>query len=762
MSARLVVIAGNPNVGKTSLFNALTGHRHKVGNYAGVTVECREGQVLSRLSGSHQLRIVDVPGTYSLTPVSDDERAADAALRGELFGRPDLICLVLDATNLARNLYFALQVLELGVPVVVALNMVDQARRLGGVVNRQALAESLGVPVIETVARDEVGTQELVDQLGNLDLKVPQRSPALISLAQSLAQISKLAPVIAGQVDPSAAPRTASGEASLTSLPAIAAADIVMTRVASLVGEHPPLRGRSGAPRPESEFPSQSAPDEVFALGREIVAARYAVVDELLADLDEAARRDDAAGQSSPPDGERRALAPRTAMEWSERADSVLTHRVLGPLLFIAIMGTLFNAIFTLATPIMDGLESLVAMAGDVVAQTLGPGALTDLLTQGVLAGVGNVVVFVPQIALLFLLLGLLEETGYMARAAFLIDRVMHGVGLHGRAFVPLLSGYACAIPAIMSTRVLTSYRDRVLTILIIPFMSCSARLPVYGLVIYAVLGGSESFYGPITVGAVWLLAMYLLGTFTGLAFGAIYRRTILRGPVPPLVLELPPYRVPKLKSVLLAVWDRCADFLRDAGTVILTCSVILWALLTYPRVEPDQLGEDEVAIERSYGGRFGKAIEPVLRPMGQDWRVGIGLVASFAAREVLVSTLGLVYGIEQDAPERDLGPDAKEANAGEASGDETGQQAADPDRRIRRAFRDATDAAGQPRNTPLKGVALMVFFVFAAQCMSTLAVVRRETGTWAWPVFMFVSMTTIAYVAATVTYQLGWMLGFR
>ncbi|MCA9719443.1 MAG: ferrous iron transport protein B, partial [Myxococcales bacterium] len=448
------------------------------------------------------------------------------------------------------------------------------------------------------------------------------------------------------------------------------------------------------------------------------------------------------------------AVAAAPAMGRSARIDRVLTHPLWGPLVFLAVMALLFNSIFSWATPLMDAIEAVMGWLSGLVKGGLGPGVLTDLLTEGVIAGVGNVLVFVPQIALLFLFIGLLEDTGYMARAAFLIDRLMARVGLHGRAFVPLLSGYACAIPAIMGTRTISSWKDRLVTILMIPYMSCSARLPIYVLIIGALFPG-DARYGPFTLGGLVLLAMYALSTASALVVGAILKRTLLRSPTPPLVLELPPYRVPRLRNTAIYVYDRTADFVRGAGTVILAMTVILWALLSFPEPPaPPSPGDapavvqvvdgkptkapvdrDLSPIEYSIGGRVGKALEPALEPMGQDFRVGIAILGSFAAREVMVSTLGLVYGIEG------------------ADDDDTG---------LREAMRAAVDEdTGERRHTPLKGLALMVFFVYACQCMSTIAVVRRETGGWRWPAFMFVSMTTIAYVLAVLVYQVGLALGF-
>ena len=419
------------------------------------------------------------------------------------------------------------------------------------------------------------------------------------------------------------------------------------------------------------------------------------------------------------------------AMGSSERIDRVLTHRVFGVAAFVSVMALIFISIYAWADPFITMIEDGIGWLAETTAELLGPGVLTDLITEGVISGVGNVVVFVPQIALLFLFLGLLEDSGYLARVAFLLDRLMARLGLHGRAFIPLLSGYACAIPAIMGTRTISSRRDRIVTILMIPFMSCSARLPIYALVIGAMFAEGSS----VQRGLI-LLSMYVLATVSALAMGFIYKRTILESPTPPLVLELPPYRLPRIRDTLLMVGDRVTDFLRSAATVIMACTIVLWALLSFPadRVAPAEEG-GPAQVGESYGGRVARSFEPVLEPIGQDWRVGVGIIGSFAAREVLVGTLGLVYGIEDE-------------------GDEPV--------RLRDALRKQVDPdTGKPQHTPLSGLALMVFFVYACQCMSTLAVVRRETGGWRWPLFMFFSMTTIAYVMALLVFQGGTLLGF-
>jgi ferrous iron transport protein B len=683
---RRIAVAGNPNVGKTSLFNALTGERHKVGNYPGVTVEIRRGT----LSGHPDVELLDLPGTYSLTPMAEDEAVAYRGLAGRDGPPPDAILLVLDASNLARNLYLLTQVRELGIPVHVALNMVDVARRAGVDVDAQELARRVGLVVVETVARTGDGVARLAQVLAGPRTELPADCAPVPDRADALEQ-------------------------ALARLEGVADRARARWLVTTAAADQQEFMAASPA---EAQALAALSPELLDRACEQLVRARYDRVERWLAGLSA--------------DRDRCELAP--SMESSTRIDRILTHGFFGPVVFVATMALVFQSMFTWAQPVMDLIEAGMGWVAERVADALGPGVFTDLLTQGVVAGVGNVLVFVPQIALLFLFIGLLEDSGYMARAAFLIDRLMARVGLSGKSFVPLLSGYACAIPAILGARTIASRRDRLVTTLMIPFMSCSARLPIYTLVIGALFETDRPVAGVFTLGGTILLAMYGLSTVSALAMGAVYKRTILRGPTPPLLLELPPYRLPRVRNTLLHVRDRTLDFVRDAGTIILACTVVLWALLSFPRPEPGTLGADRTPIEASVGGRVGKALEPALEPIGQDWRIGIGLIGSFAAREVLVSTLGLVYGIE--------------------SADED-------DAPLRERIREARDpATGAPLHTPLGGIALMVFFVYACQCMSTLAVVRRETRSWRWPAFMFVSMTSLAYVMALLTYQGGRLLG--
>lgn len=685
-----IAVAGNPNVGKTSLFNVLTGSRHSVGNYPGMTVERREGALASRW-GDSQRRFVDLPGTYSLSAVSEDEAVAFRCLRGVDAAPPDAVLLVLDGTNLARNLYFALQVLELELPTVVALNMVDAARDAGIAVEVAALEAALGVQVIETNGRTGDGVETLIRAFDHARAaparEYPEEHEPEIRLA--LAKLEELG----------------GSRAQARWLLCCAAAGTV-----ELTGATPEHRAAL------SDLGSEAC----WTVARRLVTARYTVVDSILATTD----LDEQRVQSAP------------AMKTSERVDAVLTHPVLGLVGFVATMALVFIAIYWWADPLVGLIEDGFGALSAAIASALGPGLLTDLITEGLIAGVGNVLVFVPQIAMLFLFLGLLEDSGYLARAAFLLDKLMSKLGLHGRAFIPLLSGYACAIPAIMGTRTISSWKDRVVTMLMIPYMSCSARLPIYALVIGALFVSTpdEAVISPAVDRGLLLLSMYLLSTVSALGIGYLYKRTILASPTPPLVLELPPYRVPRVANTLAVVWDKTLAFIKGAGTVILAFTIVLWAVLSFPREDTGAGGEGPTRIEASYGGRAAKSLEPLVEPIGQDWRVGIGILGSFAAREVLVSTLGLAYGMEADD---------------------------DDPVQLREAMRSDVDEAGKPVHTKLSGLALMVFFVYACQCMSTVAVVKRETRGWKWPLFMLVSMTLIAYVAALLVFQIGRLLGY-
>jgi ferrous iron transport protein B len=702
-SRPVVALAGNPNSGKTSVFNALTGLRRRVGNYPGVTVERVEASLA--LPDGRAARLIDLPGCYSLYPRSEDERVARNVLIGldPRVPRPEVVVVVVDASALERNLYFATQMLEIGTPVVIALTMVDVAERRGLSIDPDALAAALHVPVVPVMARTGAGIDRLRATLERA--AAPGRVWSLSEEGERVLDGLTTAVRAAGIVPPEAA----EGEA-LRLLLSANLQDPYLLRGGPALGE--------AVRRAQEELDAEGIDRPALEAECRYGFCRAAATK---------ARHD------APPRGPSR----------SERVDRVLAHRVLGPAIFLAVMGALFLAVFTWAEPFMGWIEDLTTWMGGVVSGALGPGMFTDLLVDGVIAGVGNVLVFLPQICILFLLLGLMEDVGYLARAAFLIDRPMRAAGLSGKAFVPLLSSFACAVPGIMSTRTIANRRDRFVTILVAPLMSCSARLPVYSLLIGA--------FVPRGYRTVTLLGLYTLSVTAALGVAWVLRRTIFRGEASTFILELPSYRLPSWRNVFQAVKAKAWVFTRQAGTIILAISIVLWFLAYFPRNEGIQKraetriarGEDPLSVrneaagaqlQQSFAGRMGHAIAPVIRPLGYDWKTGVGLIGSFAAREVMVSTMGVVYSV------------------GEA--DETSKA-------LRERMRADRRPDGTPVHTLLSSISLLVFFVLACQCMSTLAVAKRETNSWRWPLFMFGYMTVLAYVASLLVYQGGLLLGW-
>lgn len=641
-----IALAGNPNAGKTTLFNSLTGLKQKVANYPGVTVERKTG---AWTLGGRLANLIDLPGLYSLDATSLDEQIARAVITGEQGGipKPDAIIAVVDVTNLERNLYLVTQLFEFGVPVVVALTMIDVFEKQKHEIDIPMLSALLKTPVVAVNSKTGRGMDELAEKV----------------------------------------------EETIGTVPTV-----------------PYTFEDTGEDGPHGK-----------------IFARYKYISNVV---------QESVWHS---DHEKHRL--------SEKIDRVLTHRFFGLVILVALLLVVFQTIFSWASLPMDLLEQGFHALGDVVRTQMPPGILADLLADGIIAGVGGVVVFLPQILLLFLFISLLEDSGYMARAAFLLDKLMSRVGLHGKAFLPLVSSFACAIPGIMATRTIESRRDRFATIMIAPFMSCSARLPVYTLMIATFFAG-QTVLGFISLGAVLMLAMYALGIVVAIIVAFILKRTVLKAPPPPFLMELPPYRLPNLRTVFQNMLTRAWLFLKRAGTVILAISIILWALTYFPT---QSVGADTAKdcgattlhecmpseqIKQSYAGQLGHLIEPVIKPLGFDWKIGVALIASFAAREVLVSTLSIIYNVGKDENEHS----------------ET----------LLAAVRDAKTDDGRPAWTPLTALTLMVFFVLAMQCMSTLAVVRRETNSWTWPLFMLAYMTGLAYVAALITYQGGRALGFE
>ena len=616
-----IAILGAPNSGKTTLFNALTGHRAKAGNYPGVTVDRREGELQSRFT-EEPIHLIDLPGVYSLEPQSEDEAVAARVLRGE-FGEPppDGMVVVLDATTIERALPLVAEAASLGLPLFVVLTMIDELKARHGEIDVAALEAELGVPVLGVVGNRGLG----IDDLGALLASSRDWTPS------------------------------------------------------------PALKQAAAANTPEERFDWT-----------------YGVL--------ERCRRE----------------TPRPD-RWTRRLDRFLLHPVLGPAVFLTFVALFFQAIFTWATPAMDLLSGLMDGFADGLLTALPDTLLTRLLADGVIRGVGAVIVFLPQIVLLFTVILFLEGCGYMARAAFVVDRLMGWVGLEGRCFLALLSSYACAVPGIMATRTIPSERDRLTTILVAPFATCSARLPVYTLLIAAFIP-ADPVFGPFTWQGLTLGGLYLLGTAAALVSAAVLKRGLERGASVPFYLELPPFRLPRPSDIALGVWDRARMFLRRAGTIILSVSIVLWFLLNLPRRDADPrlsaAANQQAILEGSYAASVGRLLEPVFAPMDFDWRINVGLVASQAAREVMVATLAQIYAHE--------GEDGEGLGGVLAGGGERG---------------------GAPVLSRASALALLVYFAFAMQCMSTLVVIRRETGKWRWPAFTFVYMTGLGWLGAWVTF---------
>jgi ferrous iron transport protein B len=723
-----VILTGNPNCGKTTLFNALTGLRAKVGNYAGVTVERKEGKLLGAPAKS-DIRVLDLPGTYSLSPNSLDEQISRDVLLNRLpeLPPPGLIVVVVDASNLQRNLYYATQVVELGHPTLIALNMVDVAENNGQRIDEKKLADALGVPVVPVVASNGTGVPELRAKIIAAVQNPPEMKPELFCQLPGLFRIEAtgLADLLAATFQERRMQATAEALLLLSNEKALASSR-----------EHYPQKIQDAVAAARKRLENhgidwRGAPIEW----------RYARIAEI---------QQAVTAELAPP-GE----------TFSDKLDRVLTHKIWGTLIFIGIMTLMFQSIFTFAHLPMDALQAMVDWLGGAIGKLIPPGDLNSLLVNGVVAGVGAVIVFLPQILLLFLFIGFLEDTGYMARAAFLMDRLMSKIGLHGKSFIPMLSSYACAIPGIMATRTIETPKDRLVTILVAPLMSCSARLPVYTLLIAACIPDIKVL-GILKLQGLTMLAMYLLGTVVALLMAWLFKKTLLKGETPMLIMELPPYKRPLLRVVARHMWDRARLFLRRAGTVILGINILLWFLATYPKTgtgvmehrsdgvmekaatlqhsnTPTLPSPAEVAgaqLRNSFAGRMGRAIAPIIAPLGFDWKMGIGIITSFAAREVFVSTMSTVY------------------NVGQADDSEAGTKT------LAQTLRAQTRPDGTPVYTTLVAVTLMVFYVFALQCASTVAVVRRETNSWKWPLFQWVYMGILAWGLAFITYQGGRWLG--
>ncbi len=795
-----VALIGNPNTGKSTVFNALCGLRARVGHYPGVTVEKKVGRLRTSRG---PIDLIDLPGTYSLSPRTLDEMVSVNVLLGRQpdVGEIDAAICVADASSLERNLYLLSQLLDLGVPVVLVLNMYDLAKKRGITVDVRALSERLKIPVVTTVAHRGEGIAELreaieracfdqhpqpvrfrefpavfYDECRRLDAALRERAIALPDYL-----IERLILDVRGETE-----REVS---EWWSARAAAAAQRSPDPAGEPAGEGngQPAASADVATAGNGEFPWIAARERLRAAGLRIpgveAQVRYAWIRNLIADV-----------------VQRPAVRPRTLQD---RVDDLLTHRVFGLVAFLLIMFVVFQAVYAWAEPLIGAFESAQATVGDWIATWVPPGPLRSLLVDGVVAGVGGVLVFLPQIAILFFFIAVLEDCGYMARAAFLMDKLMTRFGLSGKSFVPLMSSFACAVPGVMATRVIDNYRDRMVTILVAPLMSCSARLPVYLLMIGAFVPEVAYLGGWIELRGLVLFAMLSLGAIVAIPVAWLLKKTVFRGEPAPFVMELPSYKWPSLKVVSVRVYDRSSAFVKRAGTLIFSATILIWAVSYFPgdhrpldamiaeleqlQAERDRLQQSDGSrqnandgaagtqpearaddgapaaadgkvpaaqarlerriatlvreinnanrqlIETSFLGRTGKFIEPAVRPLGWDWRLGVGVLAAFPAREVIISTLGTIYS---------LGGEVDEETPG-----------------LRAALKAARWPDGRPvYNLPV-AVSIMVFFALCSQCVSTLVVIGQETNSWKWPVFCFAYMTALAYLGALLSYQVGMAL---
>jgi ferrous iron transport protein B len=685
----LIAIVGNPNSGKTTLFNLLTGLKQKVANYPGVTVEKKIGECYSQ--HGKKLRLIDLPGAYSLNARSPDE----AVLRDVLLGRrpetprPDRVVCVVDSANIERNLYMVSQVLELGLPTILVLNMVDVAEQREWHIDAAKLSDLLGIPVVKTQAVTGQGLIELKLALSREDVPATKWQSAVIPAGVRAALEQSRGP--------------------LCEMGAIHAKASLLEPL-YLLSDHDPTHYGLADAQMNRVHELRKSIDAAFpGWEDDLVAERYHSIEKLCAEV---LRR---------PDQEKETL--------TTKLDRFFLHPVLGFVNLLLVLGILFYLIFRVAEGPMGWIESGFGQLGAWVEGLMSPGDLRDLIVNGVVPGVSGVVIFLPQILILFFFIGIMEDTGYMSRLAFIMDWLMSKVGLNGKSFLPFLSSYACAVPGVMAARTIDSPKDRLITILIAPLASCSARLPVYSLLIAVLF--------PVGQVGAWtqaglMLALYALGTGGAFVFAWIFSKCVMKGDSSPMILEMPPYKRPALKSILLLVWQRAKAFLVRAGTIILGISILIWAASTYPKTDTE---DKSLQLANSFAGQAGHFIEPAIAPLGYDWKIGIGLIGSFAAREVFNSTMSVVYAVESEDDEN-LDP-LRDKLAAERRPD------------------------GKPVYSPLVCISLLVFYVFAMQCVSTIAIVKRETGSWKWALIQLGYMTGTAYILSLLIFQIGTALGY-
>ena len=685
----LIAIVGNPNSGKTTLFNLLTGLKQKVANYPGVTVEKKIGECYSQ--HGKKLRLIDLPGAYSLNARSPDE----AVLRDVLLGRrpetprPDRVVCVVDSANIERNLYLVSQVLELGLPTILVLNMADVAEQREWRIDAAKLSSLLGIPVVQTQAVTGKGLIDLKVALSRDDVPATKWQSAVIPAGVRVALESSRGPLCETGV--------------------IHARASLLEPLYLLSGHDPTHYGLADAQMVRIHELRHSIDVAFPGWEDDLVADRYRSIEKLCAEV------------LKRPDQEKETI--------TEKLDRIFLHPVLGFANLLLVLGILFYLIFRVAEGPMGWIEGIFGDLGAWVETLMGPGDLRDLIVNGVVPGVSGVVIFLPQILILFFFIGILEDTGYMSRLAFIMDWLMSKVGLNGKSFLPFLSSYACAVPGVMAARTIDNPKDRLVTILIAPLASCSARLPVYSLLIAVLFPTKE--VGAWTQSLI-MLSLYALGTGGAFVFAWIFSKTVMKGEASPMILEMPPYKRPALKSILLLVGQRAKAFLVRAGTIILGISILIWAASTYPKTDTE---DKSLQLAKSFAGQAGHLIEPAIKPLGYDWKIGIGLIGSFAAREVFNSTMSVVYAVESDDDEN-----------------------LDP---LRDKLSSEVHPGGKRVYTPLVCISLLIFYVFAMQCVSTIAIVKRETGSWKWALLQLGYMTGTAYILSLLVFQIGTAMGY-
>lgn len=736
-----IALAGNPNAGKTTIYNALTGARQHIGNYPGVTVEKKESSITYN---GKNLKIIDLPGTYSLTAYSVEEVVARNVIINE---KPDVVVDIIDSSNLERNLYLAVQLMELRIPLVFVFNMKDMAQEMGIKINVAKLSQLLGVPIIETVGSKGDGVKNILDEA----IKVAQSNSINYPVISYDSIIEKSLSSIEALVK-----EYAQGVENYNSR---------WLSVKLLEGDKDVL----------NLVPSPIVAEEIKRAEQEI--------EKILGDTPETAIASARYGFISGACQECVTTTVEARHNMSDAIDSVLVNRVLGIPIFLGLMYLVFQLTFTLGDPFMGWIEEFFGFLGDKASVLIPHDLLRSLIVDGIIGGVGGVIVFLPNIIFLFIAIAVLEASGYMARVAFIMDKVMHKIGLHGKSFIPFLIGFGCSVPAIMATRTLDNQRDRIITMLVTPFMSCGARLPIYLLIIPAFFEKNQAL-------VLWVI--YLIGIVMAIVIAKLLGMTVLKGESAPFVMELPPYRIPTLKGVLTQMWERSWLYLKKAGTIILFISIVMWALTVFPQFPEDKaeaytaslpaleqtvsenteklsslgyiipneenaaeaeannaklsdadkaeaeklvavleetngkideilFNYSEAELEYSAAGRIGKFIEPVLTPLGFDWKIGTALIGAFAAKEVFVAQMGIVYSLGE------VGEDS-----------------------------DALRAKLQENYTPLVGFAIMIFALLSAPCMATFAIVKRESNSWKWAFFQFFGMTFVAYITTLLIYQIG------